>query len=249
MSQTTASSGPPVEAGDEPALVSERHGPVLRIVLNRPSKRNALDTRLLDALSTVLAGVEQDASVNAVVLTGAGNVFCAGVDLREMEGRRDPSAARNRLELLASVQLRLAGLAVPVVVGVNGPAVGAGAVLALCGDVVVMAGQASLAFPELSKGIAPYMVTPLLTHCVGRLAAFELLARGTPVSAADALGRGWATAVVPAERLAQETDGWAQTIAGVPRTIMSRTRSLMRAARGDAWVDALSRALDCYDTE
>src|SRR5207253_8119020 len=105
-------------------LIKQSKGAIRILTLNRPKKRNALDTALARALLEALRAADGDETVRCVVLTGAGPAFCAGADLAEFKGLRDAQAAENRAELTMQLHLAFSKLVTPVVTAINGPAMG-----------------------------------------------------------------------------------------------------------------------------
>jgi enoyl-CoA hydratase len=140
-------------AGDGRVTVERREGGVALVTLDRPHKRNALSLEIRTALAEALEDVAADEQVCAVVLTGAGSAFCAGMDVTQFGGDR---AHKERL-VETSVRLfgTLARLPVPVVAAVNGPAIAGGFALALLCDVRVAAPEATFGFPEIGRHIPP----------------------------------------------------------------------------------------------
>src|SRR6478752_367657 len=182
-------------------LELEDVGAVRILTLNRPEKRNALDTNLTSALLESLRSADADEDVRCVVLTGAGKGFCAGADLGEMKSLLDPKAAERRTELTMQLHLAFPKMVTPVVTAINGAAMGGGAGLAIAGDLAVMAEGAKLGYPEVRHGIVAAIVMANLVRQVGRKAAFELVALGEPIDAARALDLGLVNRVFPAQSL------------------------------------------------
>ncbi len=125
-------------------LLVEDKGAVRILTLNRPEKRNALDTALSRELLEALRTADADDAVRCVVLTGAGAAFCSGADLSEFKGLSDPKAAETRAELTMNLHLIFSKMITPVVTAINGAAMGGGAGLAIAGDLAVMAESAKL---------------------------------------------------------------------------------------------------------
>src|SRR5881409_753484 len=129
-------------------LLIEDKGAVRIIALNRPEKRNALDTALTRDLLAALRTADAEEGMHCVVLTGAGPGFCAGADLGEFKGLKDPKAAKARAELTMQLHLVFSKMITPVVAAINGAAMGGGAGLAIAGDLAVMAESAKLGRSE-----------------------------------------------------------------------------------------------------
>jgi enoyl-CoA hydratase/carnithine racemase len=223
-------------------LLEEREG-VRVLTMNRPEKRNALNTALTQALLDALRAAEADDSVGCVVLTGAGQGFCAGADLAEF---KDLTPEKQRLvearaELTMQLHLAFPKLAKPVVTAVNGAAMGGGAGLAIAGDLAVMAEDATLGYPETKHGIVAAIVMANLVRQAGRKAAFELVALGEPVSAQRALALGLVNRVVPRAQLMDEALALARKLAAVSPPAMRLTKRLFHEAADLPLAQALER--------
>ena len=210
-------------------LLIEHHGGVCVLTMNRPDKRNALNTALTQALLDALRAADADESVRCVVLAGAGQGFCAGADLSEFKDLTPDQAQRvsARAELTASLHGIFSKMAKPVVSAIQGAAMGGGAGLALAGDMAVMAASAKLGYPEVKHGIVAAIVMTNLTRQVGRKAAFELVGLGAPVDAARALALGMVNRVVADADLMQETLAIAQQLAAASPQAIAATKQLL----------------------
>ena len=204
----------------------ETQGAVRLLTMNRPEKRNALNTELTRALLEALRAADEDDSVGCVVLTGAGQGFCAGADLSEFKGLKDPQAAEARAELTMQLHLVFSRIRVPVITAINGAAMGGGAGLAIAGDMAVMAENAKIGYPETKHGIVAAIVLGNLVRQVGRKAAFELVAFGEPVDARRALALGMVNCVFSEKELLIETLKIADRLCTVDRKALSETKKL-----------------------
>ena len=216
-----------------------------RLVLNRPHKRNALSRQLLDELLDAVRRVEVDRSVRVLVLEAEGPVFCAGMDLAEMQSRAGrPDAAelwREDTRIYRELIERLFRLPIPTMAVVQGPLLAGGVGLVLACDIVLAAAEASFSLPEPQRGITAAVVTPLLNYRLGPGAASYALLSGQTVSAADALRMGLchellAAGVSPAAR---RDALLAAILAGAPSALALTKSTLQRCAAED-----LSRQLD-----
>ena len=223
-------------------LLIENRGPVRILTMNRPEKRNALNSELTEKLLEALSAAGKDDSVGCVVLTGAGQGFCAGADLSEFKGLQDPGAAEKRAELTMQLHLIFSRISKPIVTAINGAAMGGGAGLAIAGDMAVMAQGAKLGYPEAKHGIVAAIVMANLVRQVGRKAAFELVALGEPIDAAQALRMGMVNKVVSPETLLPEAITLAEKLAAVARPAMAETKRLFHEVADLALVPALERA-------
>jgi len=225
-------------------LLVENHGAVRILTLNRPEKRNALNTELTQRLLDALREADKDDAVGAIVLTGAGQGFCAGADLGEFKGLQDPQAAEKRAELTMQLHLVFSRMTKPVVSAINGAAMGGGAGLAIAADLAVMAEGAKLGYPETKHGIVAAIVMANLIRQVGRKAAFELVSLGDPVDAARALALGMVNRVVPPASLLQESLSIAEKLAAVHRPAMAETKRLFHEVSDLGLEEALKRGRD-----
>ncbi len=172
---------------------------VLTITLNRPDKRNAMDAATVDGLRIALADANVNADVCVVAIRGAGKDFCAGADLQELLDTADQSLAEhegNALKL-GDVFVALRKLPKPVVAVVHGRALAGGCGLANACDIVLAHGDAQFGYPEVRRGFVPAMVMAMLVRSVGEKVAFDLVATGRILSAAEAAAVGLVSRVFP----------------------------------------------------
>jgi len=180
-------------------ILTERRDAVLTLTLNRPDKRNALNGPMLDALHAAFDSVELDPSVRVVVIRGAGKDFCAGADLEELLASADRAPADNEHDALrlGALLQRLRGCPRPVVALVQGRALAGGAGVATACDLVLAAESSQLGYPEIQRGFVPAMVMVFLRRLAGEKLAFDLVATGRILGAAEARAAGLVTRVVP----------------------------------------------------
>jgi enoyl-CoA hydratase/carnithine racemase len=207
-------------------LLVENRGAVRILTMNRPEKRNALNTELTRSLLEALRAADADEAVGCVVLTGAGPGFCAGADLGEFKGLTDPKAAETRAELTMQLHLVFSSMSKPVITAINGAAMGGGAGLAIAGDMAAMAETAKLGYPETKHGIVAAIVLANLVRQVGRKTAFELVSLGEPIDAQMALELGLVNRVFRDADLMKETLAMADKVAAVSRPAMAETKRL-----------------------
>ena len=169
-------------------LLVRREGAVARLVLNRPEKRNALNAELVAALKDALRAADADAEVRVVAVEGAGADFCSGADLSALRRIADASAMENLEDVdeLAELFQLPRRMGKPVVALVRGRALAGGCGLATACDLVLASASAQFGYPEVRIGFVPAMVMAILRRSVAEKRAFELIVRGTPVSAAEA---------------------------------------------------------------
>jgi methylglutaconyl-CoA hydratase len=167
-------------------------GGVLTATLNRPDKRNAIDTAMIDALLAALQRADLDAAVRVVALRGAGRDFCAGMDLNELLASADHSLEENRAAALhfAHVFVQMRRLPKPVVALVHGRALAGGCGLATACDLILAAESAQFGYPEVQRGFVPAIVMTMLRRAVGEKVAFDLAATGRLLDGTEAAAAG-----------------------------------------------------------
>lgn len=226
------------------SLLIENRGAVRILTMNRPEKRNALNFELAKGLLDTLRAADADDAVGVIVLTGAGQGFCAGADLSEFKELGTGLAAEDRAELTMQLHLAFTKISKPVVSAINGHAMGGGAGLAIASDLALMAEGAKLGYPEPKHGIVAAIVMANLVRQVGRKAAFELVSLGEPVDAQQALRLGMINKVTSKENLLQEALEIAQKLAGVKREAMAETKRLFHEVVDLPLPKALERGRD-----
>jgi 2-(1,2-epoxy-1,2-dihydrophenyl)acetyl-CoA isomerase len=203
---------------------------VATITINRPAQMNALDEATRVALSDAVRAAGADASVGAIVLTGAGPAFCAGQDLAAIDELDDAhdTVARTYNPIVQAI----ADVGVPVIAAVNGAAVGAGMGIALACDIVIMSNRALLACVFGKVGLVPDTGTSWqLVRTVGYLRAYELASSGRRVGADEAVALGLATESVDADELSTRAQQRAFALASGPRLAQILTKRVLRAAQ------------------
>ncbi len=185
-------------------IIFEADGPVARITMNRPEKRNALSLAHMQELTSCLKAIGEAREARVVVLGANGPAFCAGHDLSEMIGR-DPDTYRHIFDVCCDLMETVQAIRQPVIAKVYATATAAGCQLAATCDLVVAAEEARFATPGVKIGL--FCSTPMvaLSRAVGQKKAMEMLLTGDFISAEEALAAGLVNRVVPAEELDAET--------------------------------------------
>ena len=236
-----------MKSGSDPDfLLVEDRGAVRVLTMNRPEKRNALNTALTRALLDGLRAAEAAESVNCVVLTGAGQGFCAGADLAEFKDLTPDKQhlVEERAELTMQLHLAIPRMAKPVVTAINGAAMGGGAGLAIAGDLAVMAASAKIGYPETRHGIVAAIVMANLVRQTGRKRAFELVSLGESLTSQQVLACGLVNRVVPDADLMTETLLLAEKLAAVSSPAMKATKQLFHEVADLPLAKALERGRD-----
>ena len=194
---------------------------VATITLARPEKKNALSIALRDELSEAIGELALVPAVRVIVITGAGDVFSAGFDLKEFRALGDPAHADRLWASSDRFHHALLACPLPIIAAVNGPALAGGFDLAVLCDLRIAASTASFAHPESAFGDVVYGP---LHDLVGGAVARELALTGRTVDAAEALALRLVSAVVPPAELPGEVDRWAGMILQAPRELLLRTK-------------------------
>jgi enoyl-CoA hydratase len=219
-------------------LETDAEHAIATITINRPDKLNALSRPLLEDLSAAIDEVAADEGVRAIILTGAGNkAFVAGADIGEIAALDGVQTGTDYAQFGQSVMRKLELLPKPVIVAINGYALGGGCELALCGDVRIAADTAQLGQPEINLGVIPgFGGTQRLARLIGRDRAKLLIFTGERVGAEEAYQLGIVDRVVPAAGLMDAAyELAAQLAAKAPRAL-----ALAKAAVNEG----LDRSLD-----
>ncbi len=209
------------------------HDHVCTITLNRPEKRNALTTGMIDAFHAAVRDAAARRDVRAVVVAGAGQTFCAGLDLRELAAQRE--AGRVETHSLEDALELLERCPHPTIAAVQGDAVAGGCELALHCDLRVAADNARFAMPLARIGIAvPVALTWKLVDTIGAAATKELLFTGDPIGAETALSLGLVNRIAAAADLDRAVADLARQIAhNAPLSVRAMKAFVQRAA--EAW--------------
>lgn len=232
---------------------------VARIVLDRPERRNALDRALVAALKEVLEAADSDERVRIVGLSGAGPDFCAGADLRELQATvaAGVEASLADAESLGELFLRLRRMRRPVVALVRGRALAGGCGLATACDLVLASADARFGYPEVKLGFVPAMVMAILRRSLGEKRAFELIALGDAIDAAQAADLGLVNRVFAADTFDEQCDRFLEELAGRSDSALELAKRLLyhidglgfeAAIRAGAEVNVLARLTeDCRE--
>jgi 2-(1,2-epoxy-1,2-dihydrophenyl)acetyl-CoA isomerase len=229
-----------------PGLGVELDGAVLRLRLDKPDKRNAVDDAMRDGLVAAISASEQDERVRVIVLDGVGDHFCSGADIvarNAEEGRpragsiqrRLPHQAHQLIGLLCSVQ-------VPVVCVVRGWAAGLGFQMALAADFTFAADDATFWEPFVARGFTPDSgATWLLNRRAGAVRARELLLLGRKLTGSEAADWGLIHTAVPTEALDAEAAEVIDQLAAGPTVALGLTKWLLHEAEAGSLDDTLRK--------
>lgn len=206
-------------------ILKQSDGAILTLAFNRPEKRNAITAAMYAALAEALAAADADPAVRVVVLTGAGDAFTAGNDLKDFAENPPTDHTAPVFRFMSA----LARFQKPVVAAVNGVAVGIGTTLLLHVDTAVAGDGAKFALPFVNLALVPeFGSSLLLPRFVGVRKAQELLMTGEAFDAAAALAMGLVGAVVPADQVAARARDIALELATKPPAALRATKALLR---------------------
>jgi enoyl-CoA hydratase/carnithine racemase len=207
---------------------SERRGQVALVTLNRPEARNAISPEVSQSMAELLDELEGDPSVRAVVLTGRGEVFSAGADLKVVAQGRAGDIARAKGGFAGVVTRNFPK---PMIAAVNGPALAGGFEIVLSCDLVVAAETSRFGIPEVQRGLVAAAGGLLrLPKRVPLAVALELAITGDPIDARRAFELGLVNRVVPADRVVDEAIVLAERIGENSPIAVRASRQLVREA-------------------
>ncbi len=216
-------------------IVTERSGSILRVQLNRPSKKNAMTSAMYITMADLLNAAAQDDGIRVVLWHGAGDSFCAGNDLDDF--LKNPPAPED------SPQSHLINAFIafekPIVAAVRGAAIGGGTTMLTHCDFVYASKTAKFQMPFINLALVPeFGATFSVPMRVGYLRAAELLQLGLPFAAKEALELGLVTRVVPDQRLLETATETAQKLAEKSAAALQASKRLMKKPWRDALVEA-----------
>lgn len=219
------------------------------ITLNRPDKRNSINAGIISGLTLGLDQADQDPSVSAVILIGAGGNFCSGADLGAggFLGQQSFLDVHENRGHFARLLLKMNQCRKPILAAVEGYCLAGGMGLCLSSDIVVASEDAQFGTPEIKRGLWPYMVTALLIRNLGRKKALEICMTGDRISAAEAGRIGMINYAVPKAEFKDKVDQMSKKLASFSPAVMGLgKRSFYQMA--DMTVEGALEYLKCQLT-
>lgn len=219
--------------------------PTATITLDRADKRNALTPQMVEALREALRDLYQEKRVRAVILTGSGDAFCGGRDVREMLDHGDDETVDQQrfgeqTEVYRELLEDMLRLPKPIIAAVNGAAVGAGAGLVLASDIVIGCPQARFGLPAARLGVVAGVEAPLLAFRLGAGPAARLLLTGGLIESDEALRLGVYHEAVPSDLVwARASEIGAQCATAAPEAVVI-TKRLLSDTIGEQLMTQLS---------
>jgi len=219
----------PSQAEDADDIAVTGEDAVRIVTLNRPGARNAFSERMHRGLTQVLADLDDDPDVRAIVLTGAGDAFSAGGSLDDFEAKRiDFSVRRQSLRVARRLLDDMLNLRCPIVAAVNGPAVGLGCTLVTLCDIVFIAESAFLCDPHVAVAlVAGDGAGVTWPHYTSLLKAKQYLLTGDRITPPDAVSLGMANFAVPDSSLMTEAVAFAERLASLPPQAVQDTKAVL----------------------
>jgi methylglutaconyl-CoA hydratase len=225
-------------------LLLESAGHTATITLNRPEKRNSINTQMIADLQSALDEVETT-HARVVVITGAGKVFCAGMDLSMLQAiaTQSPSENQEDSRRMAKLFRRIWSYSKPLIAAVNGHALAGGCGIATLCDFTIAVPDAKFGYTEVKIGFLPAIVSVFLTRQIGDKRARDLLLTGRLVEASEAKELGLVNEIVAPDKLMPRVNELAETIIGASPVSVTRAKRLLISA-ATATLDAdLERAI------
>jgi enoyl-CoA hydratase len=209
-------------------ILVDREERVGIITLNRPQALNALNTQVMNEVTTAAAEFDADPGIGAIIVTGNAKAFAAGADIKEM-------ASLSFSEVFDAdffaAWAKLAAVRTPTIAAVAGYALGGGCELAMMCDVLIAADTAKFGQPEIKLGVLPGMGgSQRLTRAIGKAKAMDLILTGRTIDAAEAERSGLVSRVVPADDLLTEAKAVATTISQMSRSAARMAKEAVNRA-------------------
>jgi len=227
-------------------IIIETADSILTVTLNRPAKRNALNDALINELKTALRESDDDKTLCAVVIRGAGKDFCSGADLSALrkisesdvlDNHDDADNLRELFSLIRQVK-------VPVIAAVHGRALAGGCGLATACDLVLATADARFGYPEVKIGFVPAMVMAILRRNVSEKRAFALATQGFEFDAATAKDFGLINEVFAVEDYEEKLKEYVDIYKNVSRSAVVLSKRLLYQMDGLTYESALASGVD-----
>lgn len=219
-------------------------GPVARLTLQRP-EHNLLNEQMLRELADGIGTIAENRAVKLIVLDAGGKVFCAGVDIGEYTGER----AFSMLDAFHSACIAMVEAPQPVLVIVEGAAIGGGAELVAYGDLVVATPRARFALPEITIGMFPPLASTMFPHIVGPKRALELILTGEAISAERARDLGLVNRLLPEAKLQDSVNELIGKITGQSGAVLGMAKKAVLAGMGMSLRDSLRNSMNIFLNE
>jgi cyclohexa-1,5-dienecarbonyl-CoA hydratase len=219
-------------------------GPVARLTLQRP-QHNLLNEQMLRELAGGIGMVAENGAVKLIVLDADGKVFSAGVDIGEYTGER----AFSMLDAFHAACIAMVEAPQPVLVIVDGAAIGGGAELVAYGDLVVATPRARFALPEITIGVFPPLASTMFPHIVGPKRALELVLTGEAITAERARELGLVNRLVPEAQLQAAVNELIAKITAQSGAVLGMAKKAVLGGMGLSLRDSLRNSMNIFLNE
>lgn len=208
--------------------------------VNRPGSRNALTWAAQEGFAEAVKAAGRDTSIRALLITGAGEAFVSGGDLKELARHPEPAAGERLNRVMSAALTDLATLPFPVIAAINGDAIGGGCEILTACDLRLAAAGARFSFRQVQNGLTTgWGGTYRLARLLGQSRAMELLLTGRIIDASEALAMGFIHRIAPSDRSALDAAyDWAIDLIQLPRRALAAGKALIYAAPGLSLAEA-----------
>jgi methylglutaconyl-CoA hydratase len=215
---------------DVKTIIAAKEGAVLRLTMNRPQVHNAFNSEMIRELAAAFGEAKKDPDVRLVILTGAGESFCAGADLNWMREIIRYSYEQNLRESreLAELMHSIYTLPKPTIARINGAVIGGGTGLFSACDIVIASDKAKFGLSEVKIGLVPAAIGPYVIRRIGESAARELFLTGERFDAQRALAIGLVNKVVPHDALDEKVAEVVRLLLGSGPEAIARCKELLQ---------------------
>src|SRR5579862_3411739 len=216
-------------------LTLEFTGELATLTLNRPDKRNAINSKMISELQSTLDAIE-NSHARVAIITGAGKTFCAGMDLEKLAAIAQQTAAENMEDSrrMAKMFRRIWSFSKPLIAAVNGAALAGGCGIATLCDFTLAVPEAKFGYTEVKIGFLPAIVSVFLTRQIGDKRARDLLLTGRVITAVEALKLGLVSEIVEPDKLMSRAQDLTDYLVEVSPGSLSRAKRLLVTAEAAA---------------
>lgn len=230
--------------GNYKAILYEKKEKIATITLNQPERRNPLTWSTAWEIISAFEGAAKDPEVRVIILTGAGQVFCAGGDLAEMSGfiKMSSLELRDGGNAYPVLFKTIRNIEKPVIARVNGPAVAGGCGMVASCDMAIASDKAKFGTTEINVGMFPMVIAPILVQTIGRRRTMEMGLTGTLIDAQEAARIGLINKAVTPEKLDEEVMALANQLRGRSNVPMRIGKTALNVMEGMDFDKALEYA-------
>jgi methylglutaconyl-CoA hydratase len=227
-------------------ILTSTENAILTITLNRPEKRNALNDNLVNSLKDALRVADKDEILRAIVIKGAGEVFCSGADLSALQKISESDVLENweDADNLRELFTIIKQVKIPVIAAVQGRALAGGCGLATACDLVLAAKTAKFGYPEVKIGFVPAMVMAILRRNVSEKRAFELATQGFEFDAPTAQNFGLVNQIFDDQTFDADVKNYVSVYEKVSRSAVILSKRLLYQMDGMTFETALQSGVD-----